>query len=131
MNPAIPTQRPVTTRQPPPSTSPRQEVTREPETIEAEVVRPREEDKRTRLPRPTNTREEDSKKSEHDETRKQNKKFSKQKAKKVQSKKQKPDDNEIENLGLKAQKSVGCLRVCETLILEVYQLLGGNLCDCQ
>ena len=24
----------------------------------------------------------------------------------------------------------GCFHVCETLIFEVYKLLGGNLCDC-
>ena len=24
----------------------------------------------------------------------------------------------------------GCFHVCKTLIFEVYQLLGGSLCDC-
>ena len=25
----------------------------------------------------------------------------------------------------------GCFHVCKTIILEVYQLLGGSLCDCE
>ena len=129
MNPAIPTQRPVTT-------------TRRPHRIEvsdssvivvsSETARPREDTRRTSLPRPPNTRKAESKKNDPVESTKKQKKLSKQIPKKGSSKKQQePDINEVENLGLKSSESVGCLRVCSTLILEVYQLLGGNLCDCQ
>ena len=128
MNPAIPTQRLLTTT----SKLPRIEVTENPVVkVSSEIPRRRDEDTRISLPRPIKPRKEEREKSVPVEPVKKNKKLSKQNPKKGSSKKQqKPDNNEIEDLGLKPQESVGCLRVCSTLILEVYQLLGGNLCDC-
>lgn len=130
MNPALPTQRPVTTTR----KSPRIEVSDSSViVVSSEVARPREDTRRTSLPRPPNTRKAENKKNEPPvEPTKKQKKLSKQIPKKGSSKKQQePDTNEVEDLGLKSSESVGCLRVCSTLILEVYQLLGGNLCDCQ
>ena len=129
MNPAIPTQRPVTTTRQPP----RIEVSDSSViVVSTEIARPREDTRRTSLPRPPNTRKAESKKNDPVESTKKQKKSSKKKPKKGSYKKQQePDINEVENLGIKSSESVGCLRVCSTLILEVYQLLGGNLCDCQ
>ena len=131
MNPAIQTQGLVksTTKKPL-----RLEVSDSPVTVfSSENARPREDTRRTSLPRLTNTRKAEIKKTEPPvESTKKNKKFSNQNPKKGSSQKQQePDINEVEELGFKSPGSVGCLRVCSTLILEVYQLLGGNLCDCQ
>ena len=96
--------------------------------MSSEIPKTREDTRRISLPRPTKPRKEERKKSEPVEKHKQ---LSKQNHKKSSSKKQQKPDNQIEELGLKTTESVGCLRVCSTLILEVYQLLGGNLCDCK
>ena len=130
MNPAIPTQRPETTTR----KTPRVEVSDSSVIIvSSDIAKPREDTRRTSLPRPLTNRKAESKKNEPPvESTKKQKKLSKQNPKKGSPKKQQePDINEVENLGLKSSESVGCLRVCSTLILEVYQLLGGNLCDCQ
>ena len=124
MNPAITTKRPETTSR----QVPKIEITNSPE-VSSEIPRTREDPRRISLPRSSKPEKEERKKSD---PVKKHKQLSKQTPKKSSSKKQqKPDRNEVEELGLKSTESVGCLRVCSTLILEVYQLLGGSLCDCQ
>ena len=88
--------------------------------------RPRGEDRRVNLAVTSNTA------SNQDTDRQQDKR---KKGKKTHQKKQKqkkrPDEERLE-LGLEKDEagSVGCLSICDTLILEVYQLLGGSLCSC-
>ena len=58
------------------------------------------------------------------------KKRPKKKSSKTKSDKREEDEVEQKHLGLKPPVSAGCFHICETLIFEVYQLLGGSLCDC-
>ena len=108
--------------------SPGVTTTRAPATTtqETPAPRPRGEDRRVNLAVTSNTA------SNQDTDRQQDKR---KKGKKTQQKKQKqkkkPEEKRLE-LGLEKDEagSVGCLSICDTLILEVYQLLGGSLCSC-
>jgi len=92
-------------------------------------------DRRTDLPlraggdkrkRPQKNRFDDEYDEDYDyeyEDRKQQLRPKKSKKKNKNKKKKKPSK-------LRPPISPTCLRVCETLIFEVYQLLGGTLCDC-
>ena len=87
--------------------------------------RPRQEDRRVNLAVTTNTA------SNQDLDKRMKGKKTKQKQKKKPLNERKTQD-ERQELGLERDKAgrVGCLSICDTLILEVYQLLGGNLCSC-
>ena len=89
-------------------------------TQETPAPRPRGEDRRVNLAVTTNTA------SNQNTDRQQDKR---KKGKKKQKKR--PEEKRLE-LGLEKDEagSVGCLSICDTLILEVYQLLGGSLCSC-
>ena len=98
----------------------------------------REDDRRINLPKPDLPRLQSSKVSKNsnsipdrDDKRKKRpkkKKPSQGKSKKINNEENK--EEEEKGLGLRPPVSAGCFHICETLIFEVYQLLGGSLCDC-
>ena len=98
-------------------------------TQETPAPRPRQEDRRVNLAVTTNTASNQDTDRQQDKRKKGKKTQQKQKKKPLNERK---TQDERQELGLQRDEagSVGCLSICDTLILEVYQLLGGNLCSC-
>ena len=95
----------------------------------------RDDDRRINIPKPDLPRLQSSKSSKSsnsipDREDKRKKRPKKKKPSQNKLKKTKNEEGEEEGLGLRPPVSAGCFHICETLIFEVYQLLGGSLCDC-
>merc|ERR1719228_1113708 len=73
----------------------------------------------------------DSVEEEVKETRKKPRKKEQKEEKRQKSKKQRPFKGKKQEVIEQRPPVIGgCFHVCKTLIFEVYQLLGGSLCDC-
>ena len=64
------------------------------------------------------------------DARKENLRKDSKKGKKDGSKKGSNRGKENDDVGLGRPDTTGCYHVCDTLIFEVYKLLGGSICDC-
>ena len=65
-------------------------------------------------------------KKENPDTKKKKPKGKRPKGKRPKQKK----DNKEKSVRARPPLAAGCFSVCDTLIFEVYQLLGGSVCDC-
>merc|ERR1711887_429972 len=74
---------------------------------------------------------EDSFEEENEERRTKPRRKEQKEDKRQKSKKKRPFKGEKTELVEQRPPVIGgCFHVCKTLIFEVYQLLGGSLCDC-